>query len=65
VSGPTIPPESAAESPAKTALCRTSVVSSRSRASSSVTKGLERLTEPMHALEMEWHPGSVPKWPAA
>lgn len=47
-----IRPESAAESRATTALCRTSVVSSRARASSLVTDGLERPTAPMHALGM-------------
>jgi len=61
VNGATIPPESVAESPAKSARCRTSVVSSRARASPPVTNGHERRTAPGHALGMEWHPGSGPE----
>lgn len=52
VNGATIPPESVAESPAKSARCRTSVVSSRARASPPVTNGHERLTAP--GTPWEW-----------
>ena len=61
VNGATIPPESVAESPAKSARCRTLVVISRARASPPVTNRHERLTAPGHALGMEWHPGSGPE----
>jgi hypothetical protein len=64
VSVSTIRTEFAAESPAKTAVPN-SVVSSRARASSLVTNGLERPTAPIHASGMEWRSGSVPEWPAA